>query len=234
MVVDKPAGWLVAPETWTQTARNFQLALMDALARREHWARVRSLRFLRYVHRLDADTSGLLMVAKSPAAVEAYSMLFRERQVEKGYLAVVSGCPKSDTWTCSGPLLTDRRGKHVTVSVHSKGKPSETRFQVLYRDPVKEISLVWCMPVTGRTHQIRVHLKHGGFPILGDVLYHPKAVKGPPGLGLRAMWLAYTDPYTERRQEILASAKDFLQAHLPEAQAAWEVFRETRKGKSRD
>ena len=93
MVLDKPAGWLVAPDDWVQTGRNLFLALREGMDFGDWWAKSRNLRFLRFVHRLDAETSGLLLCVKSEGSMAAYSRLFAERDVEKVYLAVVDGTP---------------------------------------------------------------------------------------------------------------------------------------------
>src|SRR3981081_814023 len=79
LAVDKPAGWLLAPDSWDQTGRNLQLALQSSLNAGGFWARSRNLKYLRFIHRLDAETSGVLLLAKSPGALSAYSGLFEER-----------------------------------------------------------------------------------------------------------------------------------------------------------
>jgi 23S rRNA-/tRNA-specific pseudouridylate synthase len=93
MAVDKPPGWMLAPESWQRTSRNLQAALVSSIRTGEFWARSRNLKYLRFVHRLDAETSGVLLLAKSPGAVSAYTRLFENRQVRKTYLAVVTGNP---------------------------------------------------------------------------------------------------------------------------------------------
>lgn len=82
IAVDKPCGWLLAPVSWPKTARNLQAAINSSIAARDIWARSRGLKFLRYIHRLNADTSGVLLFAKSPDAVETYSDPFTKRPVE--------------------------------------------------------------------------------------------------------------------------------------------------------
>src|SRR6185436_13953576 len=100
MAIDKPAGWMLAPDSWDKTGRNLQLALNSSVAARDFWASSRNLKYLRFIHRLDADTSGLLLLAKSPGALATFSELFETRRVEKKYLAVVCGIPKESRWTC--------------------------------------------------------------------------------------------------------------------------------------
>src|SRR5438477_2063753 len=76
LAIDKPAGWLLAPDSWDRTSRNLQLALMSSIRGGDYWARSRNLQFLRFAHRLDADTSGVLLLVKNSGAVQAYSRLF--------------------------------------------------------------------------------------------------------------------------------------------------------------
>src|SRR5262245_3231862 len=94
LAIDKPSGWMLAPDSWEQTGRNLQLALNSSINAGDFWARSRNLKFLRFVHRLDADTSGVLLLAKSSGALRALSELIESRRVEKLYLAVVHGIPR--------------------------------------------------------------------------------------------------------------------------------------------
>lgn len=129
------------------------------------------------VNRLDRDTSGLVLVAKHTAAARELGMIFERREVAKEYLALVHGWPLPEAWECAEPIL--RAGDiapsdiWVRQTVHPNGKPCRTRFQVERRFERGEqrFSLVRCHPETGRMHQIRVHLAHAGFPIVGDKIY---------------------------------------------------------------
>jgi len=190
LAVDKPPGWMLAPDEWTHTGRNLPRTLQIAIQLREYWARSRNVKFLRYVHRLDAETTGILLLAKSPGAVAALSNLFETRAVEKKYLCVLSGVPKSGQWTASGEV---------------KNKSAETRFQVL--QSVNNRSLVLAFPLTGRTHQIRVHARDSGHAILGDTIYgsHDEG-----GLALRAVFLRYTCPFQRRPIRIRAPFDAFV------------------------
>src|SRR5579863_9431459 len=107
LALDKPGGWMLAPDSWDRTGRNLQLALQSSLNAGDFWARSRNLKYLRFVHRLDAETTGIILFAKSPGALSAYSELFEERRVEKLYLAVIEGVPKQIRWTCNLPLQAD-------------------------------------------------------------------------------------------------------------------------------
>jgi 23S rRNA pseudouridine1911/1915/1917 synthase len=206
IAIDKPRGWMLVPHSWQKTDRNLQAAITSAIAGRDFWARTRNLKFLRHVHRLDADTSGILLFAKSPGAVETFSQLFESRKMEKTYWAVVAGTPKQNEWTCRLALAPDPR--HIgKMKVDARaGKESETHFKILQTQ--RKFSLVEAKPVTGRTHQIRVHLRESGLPIVGDELYGKREGRLP--LGLRAMGLAYADPFIKKRVEIRAPMEEFL------------------------
>ena len=206
LAVDKPRGWMLVPVSWQKTARNLQAAINSSLAARDFWARSRGLKFLRYVHRLDADTSGALLFAKSTGAVKTYSDLFESRRMEKTYLAVVAGEPKETEWICQLKLAPDPKSIGRMKPDARNGKVAETHFKVLDKTP--GLTLIECKPVTGRTHQIRVHLAESGCPIAGDEFYGK--LEGSLPLGLRAVRLAYVDPFTKRRVEIVAPTEDFL------------------------
>jgi 23S rRNA pseudouridine1911/1915/1917 synthase len=204
LAIDKPRGWMLVPFSWQRTNRNLQAAIVSSIAAGDFWARSRGLKFLRFVHRLDADTTGVLLLAKSLGAVDSYSRLFESRRMEKIYLAVVSAVPKTAEWTCRLKLAQDPR-QIGRMRVDAKtGKEAETLFRVL--STAGSRALLGARPFTGRTHQIRVHLRESGLPIIGDEHY------GKPdraGLGLRAVRLAYQDPFTGKPVEIFADETEF-------------------------
>lgn len=207
LAIDKPRGWMLVPESWQNTTRNLQAAITSSVVAGDFWARSRGLKFLRHVHRLDADTSGVLLLAKSPGAVDAISNLFESRQMEKTYLAVVAGEPKETEWTCSLSLLPDpRQPGRMRVDVRA-GKPAETWFKVLEKK--EGLALIEARPLSGRTHQIRVHLAESHLPITGDTLYGRMRRDSP--LGLRATDLAFGNPFTRKRVRICAPREAFLQ-----------------------
>lgn len=241
MALDKPAGWLLAPDNWDRTARNLQLALHSSLNAGEFWARSRNLKFLRYVHRLDAETTGVILFARSQGALESYTELFETRRVDKYYMAVVRGRPQSATWTCQLPLMADPDGTH-RMRVAPSGtaprparpddrdemggedeggspettflKDAETHFRVIAE--AADTTLVEAHPVTGRTHQIRVHLAAAGHPVVGDPIYgtDPAAAsKGRQRLALRAWRLGYRDPFQRRPVRIEAPMAEFLREY---------------------
>ncbi len=206
LAIDKPRGWLLVPVNWQNTNRNLQAAINSSISAGDYWARSRNLKFLRYVHRLDTDTSGVMLFAKSMGAVEAFGDVFESRQMEKNYLAIVEGVPRETEWTCRLPLAPDPRQIGRMIIDTQEGKESETRFRLLQKK--ERISLVEAHPLTGRTHQIRVHLAQSGCPIVSDELYGK--VDSRMQLGLRAIKLGYVDPFTRRRVEIRAPIEGFM------------------------
>ena len=122
MAIDKPFGWMLVPDSWDRTNRNLQLAIQSSLNAKDFWARSRQLRFLRYVHRLDAETTGVMLFAKSPAAVKTYGELFSDRRVEKVYLAVVTNPPNRPERVCDRLYILDtvRGGGEYSFWVYPK------------------------------------------------------------------------------------------------------------------
>jgi RluA family pseudouridine synthase len=211
LAIDKPRGWMLVPFSWQKTSRNLQAALASSIAAKDFWARSRGLKYLRFVHRLDADTSGILLLAKSPGAVDTFGGLFESRKMEKVYLAVVHGRPQATEWICRLKLAQDPKAVGRMKVDGRQGKEAETHFKVLQNK--ESTTLVEAHPVTGRTHQIRVHLAESGHPVVGDPLYGPAPERGGRNLGLRAIRLAYVDPFVRRRVEIRAPVEEFVREY---------------------
>ena len=149
------------------------------------------------VHRLDYDTSGLLVLARGKTMHRALSILFQERHVTKRYIAVVAGIPAEERGQVDLPLLVDwpRRPLHkVDLAL---GKPALTRYEILVSDPDNNTARLALIPETGRTHQLRVHMQALGHPILGDPLYAEGiALTSADRLLLHAQQLAFVHPIT--------------------------------------
>src|SRR5215468_786931 len=122
IAIDKPRDWMLVPFSWQKTNRNLQAALTSSIAAGDFWARSRGLRFLRFIHRLDAETTGILLLGKSMGAVKTYGELFESRSMEKKYLAVVEGVPKTRDWICRLKLAPDpsERGRMKVDARHGK------------------------------------------------------------------------------------------------------------------
>lgn len=206
--VDKPAGWMLAPDDWDRTQRNLQRALVSSLNAGDFWAQSRGLRFIRFVHRLDAETSGVLLLAKTPGALTVLSELFETRKVEKKYLAVVEGIPREQKWVCS-LMIGPEPGVHGRMKIDPRnGKEAETEFTVL--KVLENRALVEARPLTGRMHQIRVHLAAANTPVVGDSLYGPLRVGERLSMALRATELSYPDPFQRKNVVIKAPTESFL------------------------
>ncbi len=183
-VLNKPSGLLSAPGRGPDK--------QDCLLRR-----VQDLDpSVRLVHRLDQATSGLMLLARGPESQRRLNAAFAQRRVEKVYLAVVGGCmDDAGRWqVIDAPIdlhWPDRPRHHVG----SAGKPSQTWWRVLATDGAGSRSWLALRPVTGRSHQLRVHLSWLGHPILGDALYAPPPLaQAAPRLLLHAWRLALVHP----------------------------------------
>jgi 23S rRNA-/tRNA-specific pseudouridylate synthase len=142
--------------------------------------------------------------------MRAMGEMFESRRMEKTYLAIVEGVPREQAWTCELPLGPDPKnfGK-MRVDHSEEGRESETHFRTLQSN--ERFTLIEASPLTGRTHQIRVHLAESGCPIVCDELYGH--VQKGYRLGLRAVRLAYKDTFTRRPVNILAPAESFLKEY---------------------
>lgn len=162
-------------------------------------------KFIELVHRLDRDTSGLIMVAKKRAVLKELHTALREKEgVQKTYLALVYGSWPKRKLQVNAPLLKNelQSGERI-VRVHTDGKDSLTRFKLVRQ--FEGYSLVECEPVTGRTHQIRVHTQYAGYPIVGDDKYAPaESIKESKALGFKRLCLHAT------RLEIMLNGERML------------------------
>ncbi|WP_457279212.1 pseudouridine synthase [Polaromonas sp. P5_D5] len=191
LVLDKPSGLLSVPgrgeDKQDCLSARVQTAFPDALI----------------VHRLDQATSGLMLMARGAAMQRALSRSFETREVGKRYVAVVSGrlpAPSEpnapDSWGLIDlPIIVDWPRRPLRIIDGERGKPSQTRWRVLAHDTAANTTRVELEPVTGRSHQLRVHLKALGHPILGDALYASETVQAAaPRLLLHAAALQFMHP----------------------------------------
>lgn len=182
IVVNKPAGLLAVPGRGADKqdclARRVQAEFPDALV----------------VHRLDMATSGLLLLARGVEMQRRLSHLFRERLVSKRYVAVVSGRLEPLSGEIDLPLVGDWPNRPRQKVDIANGKPSLTRYRLLVHDAVTDTTRVELEPVTGRTHQLRVHMAAIGHPILGDALYGGEAGGRVERLLLHASVLSFVHP----------------------------------------
>lgn len=195
LVAEKPAGLLSVPgrlpENKDCLITRLQVEYPDALT----------------VHRLDMATSGLMVFARGAEAHRTLSKAFADRQVSKLYIAVVAGIVAADNGEVDLPLITDWPNRPRQRVDHDIGKPSLTRYRVLAREGAT--SRVALEPVTGRSHQLRVHMMALGHPIVGDVFYAPPEVRAlSDRLLLHASQLEFPHPVSGEKRRF-QSAPEF-------------------------
>lgn len=163
MVINKESGMVVhpAPGHYTKT-------LVNALLYRFNISKTSNMR-PGIVHRLDKDTSGLMLVAKNEETHEKLASMIANKEIERHYLAITEGVIKSDTGTIDAPIGRDPNNRQKMQVTDVNAKNAITHFKVLER--FKKNTLIECILETGRTHQIRVHLAYIGYPILNDPTY---------------------------------------------------------------
>ncbi|MEO8023030.1 pseudouridine synthase [Polaromonas sp.] len=200
LVLDKPAGLLAVPgrgdDKQDCLSARVQAVYPDALV----------------VHRLDMATSGLMLMARSMAVQRALGAQFERRQLHKRYCAVVEGrplpAPGPDGWSLIDlPIVVDwpRRPLRIIDSVH--GKASQTRWRALGFDAAANTTWLELEPITGRSHQLRVHLQALGHPILGDRLYAPPDLQArSPRLLLHACSLGFVHPVSGEQMQLESPA----------------------------
>ena len=211
LVVDKPAGLAVHPSP----GHSSHTLVHGVLAHCPNLSGIGGEGRPGIVHRLDKDTSGLIIVAKNDAAHVSLARQLKERKVEKTYLALVEGRIEPAEGIIDAPIGRDPRHRK-RMAVVERGREARTRYRLLRE--VDGRSLVEVRPETGRTHQIRVHLASIGFPICGDALYGRTAA-APAGLTrqfLHAQRLAFRHPATGERLELEAPLAEDLAAALAE------------------
>ena len=203
LVIDKPAGLVVHP-----AAGNLDGTLVNALLHHcgDSLSGIGGVARPGIVHRIDKDTSGLLVVAKTDVAHEGLAKQFAAHSIDRRYLAMVSGVPTAVSGTIDAPLARSATNrKKIAIVREGRGKRAVTRWKRL--DVLKDAALVECSLETGRTHQVRVHMASIGHPLLGDPVYgksgraHRELLKSLAfhRQALHASVLGFTHPVTKHR-----------------------------------
>jgi len=195
LVVEKPARLVTQPGKGHEDDTLLNGLFVEFGALLQNLGKARDFGLL---HRLDRQTSGLLLVGLRPRAYDAMRAMFEKREIKKYYWAVVSKAPKKPSGVIRRPILEETDDKK-TARISPAGKPALTAYRVVGTSTVggRAAVILECRPVTGRLHQIRVHLDSIGCPILGDDVYSPKSkVRVSPRLALHAHRVVFTHPVT--------------------------------------
>jgi 23S rRNA pseudouridine1911/1915/1917 synthase len=169
LAVDKPSGLLSSPDRYDPERPNLMKLLHAGISDQKPWARERGLTYLMNAHRLDFETSGIVLLAKSKPVLVSLANLFGSEKPVKEYLALVQGMPAEDQFEVDQKLAPHPIKVALMRVDPKRGKKSRTLFRVQER--LGAYTLLQCQPLTGRTHQIRAHLRHVRLPIVGDRLY---------------------------------------------------------------
>lgn len=185
LVTDKPAGLSVLPDGWEKDSEYLVKTLEEQFGK------------IFIVHRLDKITSGVMVFARDAETHRTLNMQFESHEAIKTYHAIVEGNPKWEEKIAWHPLRANVGHRHRTMVDDKNGKPSETRFRVIKR--YEEATLIEAKPMSGRTHQIRVHAYALGYPLLGDILYGAQETHRVARPMLHAQTLSFIHPATNER-----------------------------------
>ncbi len=211
IVVNKPQGMVVHPAPGHDHG-----TLVNGLLAHTPLATINGELRPGIVHRIDKDTSGLLMVAKNDQALVSLSKQLKDKTNQRKYWAIVHGNIKEDTGTINAPIGRSKKDRKK-MAINEEGRPAVTHFKVLER--FGEYTLIECQLETGRTHQIRVHLKYIGHPVAGDPLYGPRKTLKGNGQFLHAKLLGFKHPRTGEEMVFEVDPPAIFQATLKKLRA---------------
>ena len=230
LVIDKPAGMVVHP-----ACGNYSGTLVNALLNYKGFLtefnkplrspngemtpfgeRRDERRIMRpgIVHRLDKDTSGIMLVAKTGVALRKLSSQLKNRTIAKKYIAVVKGIIDLDQGIIDLPINHDKKNRMRMVVDRDLGKEAVTHYKVISRNKEKNFTVLEVTPKTGRTHQIRIHFAHIGHPILGDTVYNGPVVQGLSRQALHAKSIKFTHPAKNKEVEFSAQIPSDIKQFL--------------------
>lgn len=209
IVVNKPSGMVVHP-----AFGHYQGTLVNALMHHcDDLSGINGVIRAGIVHRIDKDTSGLLVACKNDLAHKSLSKQLKDKTTTRKYIAIVYGQIPHNLGKINAPIGRDENNRQK-MAVVSGGRPAVTHFKVLER--FKKFTLIECTLETGRTHQIRVHMSYIGYPVLGDPLYGPRKVYGDTGQFLHAKTLGFVHPRTNEYVEFSKDAPSIFYETLEE------------------
>ncbi len=188
-VINKPSGLVVHP-----AVGNLSHTLVNGLV--HHFNSISNEKTIRpgIVHRLDKDTSGLMVVAKNDSVHEMLSNMIKEKKIERKYLALVWGTLRSEKGTIEAPIGRDAKNRQKYTVTDINAKDARTHFKVIER--FKNATLIECKLDTGRTHQIRVHMEYIGYPIVNDPVYGRRKIINDFGQMLHSKSIKFIHPVT--------------------------------------
>jgi 23S rRNA pseudouridine1911/1915/1917 synthase len=209
LIVDKPAGLLTQP-----TSERERDTLLERAGRYLMRSRGFKRPYVGVVHRIDRDTSGVVLLVRSPQALRPFQSLFRAHSIERSYVAIVEGAVENARGTIDRPLVVDRGdGRRGSARDAGKGSRAITHYELTERFGGMA-TLLLCRLETGRTHQIRIHLAEAGYPVVGEPVYRSKT-RPPfpvpfPRQALHAQALGFVHPLTGQAVRIEAPLPDDL------------------------
>jgi RluA family pseudouridine synthase len=172
LALDKPSGLLTSPDRYNLERPNLMQLLHQGIAAKKPWSATRGLTYLSNAHRLDAETTGVLLLAKNKPALIHLANLFSIDKVQQKYFALASGLPSSDEFVMDARIASNVVELGLMRIDNRDGMKSKTEFSIA--EKFSGYVALNCHPRSNRNHQIRIHLKHAGFPIVGDTLYGGK------------------------------------------------------------
>lgn len=209
IVINKPRGLIVHP-----TATTSEPTLVQGVLYHCHdLSGINGVMRPGIVHRIDKDTTGLIIIAKNDKAHQSLSQQLQERTMHRKYYALVNGVIPHDQGTIDAPIGRDPRDRQKMAVTDKNGKDAITKFFV--RERFDKYTLIECHLMTGRTHQIRVHMQYIGYPVVNDTKYAARRQKGDGQL-LHAFELTFTHPTTHQEMTVNAPLPDDFQAFLDE------------------
>lgn len=207
IVINKPKGLIVHP-----TASTTQHTLVEAvLAHCHDLSGINGIMRPGVVHRIDKDTTGLIIMAKNDNAHNFLAEQLKDKTMNRKYYALVNGVIGHDNGTIDAPIGRDPNDRQKMAVTDKNGKDAITQFRVLER--FKKYTLIECSLKTGRTHQIRVHLEYIGYPVVNDPKYAPKRMRGDGQL-LHAHQLTFIHPRTKERVTVEAPLPENFENYL--------------------
>lgn len=206
LVIDKPAGMVVHP-----ASGNFSDTLVNALLFHcRSLSRINGPLRPGIVHRLDKDTSGLMLIAKNDDAHLDLAEQFKNRLIKRNYVGLVRGIIELDHGKIELPIGRDARHREKMAVIYASGRPATTEYRVLKR--YKDFTVVELIPITGRTHQIRLHLAYIGHPLLGDLKYGKD--KRLDRQALHSHYISFSHPRTKKIMEFESELPEDLKKLL--------------------